>query len=464
MVLVCESFLVALYVHHADFVIFVCINYSLHKNSNKMYDQFSGDFSSPAGFDGFAGPPELSTTDHNNGHTHFPAPPPPDANLNPALPASSNVAVPAKVIDLNPQTNPDLAMKMNAWAMWCRDLTGFKFELEVEQQRIEGMAVTPITFEDIPAAEAALASMKQAKDKMESLRKDRTGKLNTVIESLMAYEKKVAVAIVNLTNQIIGKKTELKAANDLKKNKEQEVKTLTEQAGNHYATAHAHFLNTVLTIVDQSYTYALGPGNVTPEQVESFLDQIVRPKLKDVQFVPALFQYYAQFNDQPITQAIIDNAFKTAWTREQYLQYFEEQTALKYSDYAIAYQNKEAALATHNADMQSKKDEVADDQTAATIANKMLSSATSLAPSAEPVIDTKDLKESYKVIEPESLLDALHIMAAFGANVDLVKTKLKVTKWGSFTVSQMANALSKVKCDDNNFAPDHIKFEKVTKL
>jgi plasmid replication initiation protein len=82
------------------------------------------------------------------------------------------------------------------------------------------------------------------------------------------------------------------------------------------------------------------------------------------------------------------------------------------------------------------------------------------------VVDSgvKALKKVYKVEMPETYDNAMLIMAAFLANSAKCREKTSTTKWFAFNATSAATALSRVKNDDNNFAPKGINFIEVDKL
>jgi hypothetical protein len=64
----------------------------------------------------------------------------------------------------------------------------------------------------------------------------------------------------------------------------------------------------------------------------------------------------------------------------------------------------------------------------------------------------------------ETFENAMLLIASFLANKEKAKEKTTTKKWFSFSASNCISALEKLKNEDNNFAPNGVKFKEVDKL
>jgi hypothetical protein len=134
----------------------------------------------------------------------------------------------------------------------------------------------------------------------------------------------------------------------------------------------------------------------------------------------------------------------------------------QFSDYAVALTNKNEAIQKAQAEEASKKAKAEEEKRNADTAAKITAQSQALVP--EQTVVTKNLKRGYEVDMPETVESAVAIMGAFVANIDKCMPHLRVAKWMSLTVKQMANPLGKVKSEDNQFQPVGIVFKETEKL
>ena len=210
-------------------------------------------------------------------------------------------------------------------------------------------------------------------------------------------------------------------------------------------------------LVDRACTHALNT-DVRPEAILEYKDKCfgsvtaARFEIKEQPFIPT-----------KITSEESLQVWKKYFPIDvsPYVQSFRDGLAAKLSDYPVAFANKEQALKIQQDEAKATADALALKQQQSELASKMQQAAQPV--SVEPVI-TKALKKSYEVDMPDSVESILQVMAAFSANIHLCMPKLKVTKWWSFTPLQAANALGKVKSDNNSFEVTGITFKEVDKL
>lgn len=217
------------------------------------------------------------------------------------------------------------------------------------------------------------------------------------------------------------------------------------------------FTNRVSSYITRCYEKALNDG-ITPDQVDEYVK-----KSKDAVSEAQFLETATPFMVSEISQEESLNVYKKYFPINvaNYLQQFSSGLDHRFSDYAVAFNNKADALRMAQEEEAKKAEQAALAAKQQEVANQLQQASFNVV--IEPT-GTKPLKQAYEVDMPETLDSVLAIMAAFSANISLCLPKLKVNKWFSFTPTQAANALGKVKTDDNSFAPSGIHFKTVDKL
>lgn len=351
-----------------------------------------------------------------------------------------------------------LEEKRQSWGNMGVLVHNLEMSLQAEAQQVILSIKTPTTIEEVPDAEAKLKEITTAINSIEEKRKVYTQKFDAVTARLMAPAKSLAEPKTNLSNAIIKIKKEHEAEVKQKQQKAIEL----QNARDFYTSAKIRIdaeLNTkVNNWIDKSYTKAL-------EENVSFIGLVdyiksVKDAVEAKHFGYVVPSFVPQFNTQDDIDAIISECLII--NQQSYVDRFRNELDAKFSDYEIAINNKAQALANAAKEKQEADQKIQDEANMQQMAAKLESVSTEIP--VEVSVVTKALKQSFEVDMDDCIESALKIMAAFGANINLCLPKLKVTKWDSFNVGQMKNALSKVKCDDNSFAPAGINFKQVDKL
>lgn len=354
-----------------------------------------------------------------------------------------------------------VAQKRAAWGNLGELIYTKEIGLQLRTQKALSKIKLPTKIEDVPQAELLLKEVKQEKAGVEFDRKSITSKFDDVSKRLMENEKSFDLPISNLTSAIISIKKQDEERQRLANKKAEALKACREFIQTTRNNSEGKFKQLIIDKVKAVYEWALGDGEIAAGEEEEVI-QLALKRLTDVNFK---IQY--PLNPHDVSLVSTDEFVKMCnelliVDPKPYLADYENQLRAKFSDYAVAVNNKAEALRQAELEARKKSEE-------AFLVNQNANAAAKLDAIAEPVNavlmnQTKELKKSYEIDMEENCQSMIAIMTAFTAHLDLCLPKLKVNKWFSFTPSQAANALAKVKCDDNNFAPVGIKFKSVDKL
>lgn len=316
----------------------------------------------------------------------------------------------------------------------------------------------PLTMADLPKAEAILAEVKKGKLLRVGERTLFTNKFDTLKENLMKSEKSYDEPIKEVSQAIINVKLEAEKSQRLAQAKQDEIRNIREIITLRKNTADAEFKTKVLNMVGNAYATAL-ETDVKPDQIGAYMNKEnakVKPEMFFAHLVPVTLNYVSteEYN------AIANELF--VLNSQVYVDSFREQLDTQFSDYSIAYNNKEAALKIAMTEKEEAAKKVENEKSLNQVAAQLESSATPL--NAEVGFATKALKKSYEVDMMESLDNSIIVMSAFVQNVTLIQPMMKVNKWDSFNIGQMKNYLGKCKSNDNNFQPTGIIWKEVVKL
>lgn len=355
----------------------------------------------------------------------------------------------------------ELEQKIVAWGNFGKKAYTTELSINHKAQQLLSGHYLPASIDQIEKAEALLKQLKAGKAEIVTERKVITGKTDELSSRLMTAEKSLDEPIKALEQSIIKLKKEYEAKEAAKRAKEDEYRRIVETLKTAVAGCDANYKSIINNKVDQAYTYALQELDLKPAdvQVQEYLRKC-RLKITEASFpVPALLNAFNYHTEDELA-AIKTELYNI--DRGDYVLMYSEKLNEKFSDYAVAYNNKAEALkraAEEKAAAEAAiKQEVEQKQIAAQI------DAAAVNIEETPTLFTKALKKSYEVDMVENTENAIKILAAFTANLDVCLKKVRVTKWFSFTPEQAATALAKVKCDDNNFQPSGITFKEVDKL
>lgn len=352
-----------------------------------------------------------------------------------------------------------LQKKRNAWANMGEAIYTSELTLQARaQEKILGV-VLPTKIEEVPAAEAMLKELKGEMNKIQEDRKTITSKLDDVTARLMQPEKSMLEPLKSLETEIIKIKKADAEERAKKLAKETELKECKEFLISSLARIDADYKCRITERVAKAYEYALGEGDVQMAGLDEFT-QKAAAKFTEKDFTPAIPQRRLVHVTPDEYAAIARDHFVV--DANSYVLSYVVELEKKFSDYDVALNNREQAIAKAKQEEEANLAAIAQEQANKEVAAQMESISMDLPVTYGPVV--KDLKEAYEVDMPETVESVIKIMAAFTANLQLCLPKLRVTKWMAFTPAQAAGALAKVKNDDNAFAPTGITFKKVDKL
>lgn len=356
--------------------------------------------------------------------------------------------------------NAVLEQKRTAWAKMGETVYKTEMQLQAMAQKAVLAVKMPQNIEEVPNAEASLKELKAQRGFIEKNRKDVTSRFDDLQSRLMKPEKSLDDPIKALSDQIISVKKAHETAERIKREIEEERKSVKERAISFLNQKDFEFKQMINNAVTKALTFALGEGNVTPDGLEEYL-MFMKGKFTLVTFMlPPYGDETCRHLKEEEVRAIITENYKN--NPNEYLTLYRDELARKFNDYSVAYQNKQQAVELARKQEEEDRRQLEIQKQNKETAARLESTATVLTPSVSPGV--KALKKSYEIDMPDSVESALAIMAGFTANLDKCLPKLKVTKWFAFTPAQAGNALAKVKCDDNNFQPSGITFKEVDKL
>lgn len=363
-------------------------------------------------------------------------------------------------IILTNEQNKTLADKRSAWANLGAAIYKLDLELQASAQQLIGKLIYPTDIKQVEEAEKALKEVKSERIKLENRRKEITNPVNERMSELMASEKSLTDPIAKAESAIISIKKAEQERIDSEKKRQNQIIQLTEFCKLTFEKAkneHVLYINDVCT---KSYLNALNKG-ILPENVLSMIDDFINSFQKEKFYTPVINVFnYDKIKVEEAEEIV--NRYKTIVNADELYKLLCDEIRKKFSDYEVAFLNKEEAAKKANEEDAAKKAEVENQNKMAEIASKISASAEH----QQPVVtnNVKALKSVYKVDMPETVESVLLIMAAFSGNIDKCLPKLKVNKWFAFTPLQAATCLEKIKNDDENFNPQGIIFKSHDKL
>lgn len=350
----------------------------------------------------------------------------------------------------------EMAKKREAWAKLGEAVSRLDMELQATAQAAIQSIVHPKSIAEVKKAEELLSASRAVRLDLENRRKEVTLKFDKVSSRLMLPEKSLEEPIKKLSESIISIKKEEQLKIDKQKQSAAILTKMEEYISSEFSRADAHYKNKILSDINSMYAFAL--ENIDPIGVAAFLN------LKRSHFS------YHSFNFSPLWKPEykgIEAEFrkcilKYATDASIYLDLFHSTLEAKFSDYEVAYQNKEQALQISANEEEKKKAEIKTESQNAQLSFRLTAAAQPLTP--QITTEFKALRKSYEIDMPETVMSVMAIMAAFSSHLQLCLPKLKVNKWLAFTPAQAATALCKVKAEDVNFHPLGITFKEVDKL
>jgi hypothetical protein len=208
----------------------------------------------------------------------------------------------------------------------------------------------------------------------------------------------------------------------------------------------------------QAFAKAL-ESNKKPEEKQDYMDRVCF-RVKESDFLIETPNVQLQYATHQEFNKILNEVWKIK--PADYVALFATELEKKFSDYSVAYLNKQQALQLAKEEQERRLQEIAQQKQQTEIAATLDSVSTDM--SIEPS-GLKALKKAYEVDMPETFDSVMKIFSAFMANKQKCLEKVNIKKWFvSFNADSAAKALAKVKSDDNAFAPLGIIWKEVDKL
>lgn len=369
----------------------------------------------------------------------------------------SNTQTPTTQGVVAPIIPPAELPKFNAWGKMGLAVSTRELALQAEQQLIAGTLLTPIVIADVPAAEEALKTAKFKLNGLVEKRKEVTSKLDTVVTRMMEPEKALTTAIANNSAAIIKVKQDDRTTQQQAAGKNAERIALRELIATYTATRHALLLKNHVELISAAYLHAL--ANVPPEELETYLPKVSARVTEKSCAIPAPTVTPVLLTTEEVVAELAE-CF-TPQPPTYYIDLFALSLKEKFSDYAIAWNNKGAAMHIHNTQLADIVAGITEDAEASKVEARLDAIST-------PVITTtpgiRDLKQVYEVDMSDDFSSAIRILSACVAHAAKVEGTTRTTKWDSFNVGAIKRALAKIKSDDNDFNPAGIGWKVVDKL
>lgn len=348
--------------------------------------------------------------------------------------------------------------KRTAWGKMGVAIYNTEIALQLRSDQICNTLVAPTETKDITKAEETLKLANQNRAALEEDRKKITGKLNDVINRLMIPEKSVAGRITDFAVQLIKLKKQADEEEKTTQQKTQELKQVAEKVRIYIAEINASFLQETAKLISDSYKYAL--ENIKPEDIDAYKEKFISLRITEKKYTIYSPTIKAVHNTQAVVDAEIAKVFKPK-TAAEYVEGFKIDIKNKYSDYKLAWENKEQALLLNS------KEEIENTEAIDQQKQQDVVAANVQAMAATPSVGWtgKTLKEVYKLAMDETFESANIICMAYIANSNKCREKLQVTKWlTGFGTKQMIGALEKIKNEDERFDFNGLIWTKTDKL
>lgn len=370
--------------------------------------------------------------------------------------------------NLPAKTNEEvLAAKFENWGKLGLKTHNLAFELENDSNAIKAALTMPQTIEQINATEAALKVAKQKTNELVNKRKAVTSLIEVPFSKLMAFEKDLStVYIPGIEQQLIKLKKDKATKDALEQAKTDEKRRLKEESIKWVNDYDLLFKTEINKKVAGALQYALGVGNVTAEALPEYIKERVLTVFKPIQFVTPMYKAVLKNVTHDEFVAIWDEVKAEVKEPVFYVgaetSLFEMEVAKQFEFYDAALLNKEGAI-KQSQGIEAKNDEQLKKENATSnIAATMQSMATATTATVAGE-KTKALKQKFELDMESNEQNALLIISAFVANLDMARTHVKAD-WFKLTVMQMGAALVAIKNNDNKFESTGIKFKIVDKL
>jgi len=361
-----------------------------------------------------------------------------------------------------------------AWQLLGESAAKVEMQLiEDAEAVIKRISKIPTTIEEVQVAEATLKNVNSEYLRIEENRSVVTKKFDALITRFMAPSKSIQPHIVAYRNAII----EIKKVHEEKQKavdeKAKELIYVKEYLLNQVNAFDASCKTKIANLITSAYAYALGAGNIgTVDALKSYLDQIINGKKGDDTVTPPKLPIAPKLSAKDfiynptmpklvhVTEEEYAGLLEAIDIPTDYVKLFQTDLEKQFSDYEVAWNNKEIALKNQKEEAANKEKAIAEE-----LQNKNI--AAKLEASAVPIVDKPDikaLKKLYAIDMEENKENAMKIMAAFIANFPACCEHIRLKNWFNISPTNMIGALQKIKNDDNAFEVTGIVWKEVSKL
>lgn len=352
--------------------------------------------------------------------------------------------------------------KQASWSNYAVTLHNAETELQLlASQAIGTLSQLPMDFEAVPQAEEKLKAAKKLQNDLKAKRLEVVKPLAAVMDRFMEPEKSMTEPIMLMERAIIDRKKEHeqeKAKVQLRLN---ELKQFEQHYSNKVADYEARAKSYIETTIQKAYEYALGAGNVTIENRESYIEKVIATRAT-IEVFEAMIDPNAMPTQYITAEEKVEIMSKfTVVSGAIFVDDFKSKMISKFLNYDLDVKNKEIAIKRAQDEAKAQQEEIDRKKAEAEAIAQIQANAQPLELEIET---TKALKKAYEVDMEETFENAMMILAAFQANVARCKDKTTTKKWFGFSADSAAKALAKVKSEDNSFAPVGITFKEVAKL
>lgn len=327
--------------------------------------------------------------------------------------------------------------KQLSWLQLCNGKAQILQQLQAKELEVQSLLLNYETFDLLKLQEKLDEYKKQIKE-IPELRKSFTRYMDSIIDEMMAPEKRVAVW-ENFT-KAVARYNELRLDKD-KKDKEIAAKNLEAErfkthVKNEQARIQAQYKVDLLKHINDSYKLALGDDTLTEYGIKQYIST-TQKVLNDQQLSdPVKFNYVLHTKEElikinstieaPNYQAVLSGAM--GYLDNIYKMYFQDRA------------NKVQAVTFLDNKQSEQQSAIKTDLENTQAVNTLMTTSTVSQISSGDGI--RELKRKSSIVVNDASPDwAMKIISAFLANWNKVIFHVRIKKFGNLNVSQMASAL-----------------------
>jgi hypothetical protein len=329
------------------------------------------------------------------------------------------------------------------WTGFARHL----YQEEIALQNESKISILQCTrIEEIEDAKKQITEAKKKHSELVARRKSTTSILDNLCDRLRQPEAEMD-KYIQASNALVLAQTRLRDE-AIAKNKaiEDERAAIILKCKNHKIESQQRISASISKGVVKLLEHALN-SNIEPKDIKVWLKQYPF-KSDNFAFIPPVIKSDL-ISIEEIKQLIANHAWYLA---DNLAPAWDEALEVGFSDYAVSYQNKTAALEKAE---QMKAEQMKAEQLKA----EQLKAANTLNAIATPMIDTAPavkIKQTYIVSMPDTFESATTIIQAFYANANLCRPHIMVKSFLKLGVDNICVALAGVKNNDERFNPEGI--------